>query len=237
MFAEDEAALLAAEARSAADFERMLGERVAGRPLEVVVGWAEFDGLRVAVAEGVFVPRRRTELLVELAAARGGRVALDLCCGSGAIGLALAHRLPGLDLHAADIHPAAVATARRNLDGIGSVYDGDLFAALPDRLRGRIDLLVVNAPYVPTDAIADMPPEARDHEPRVTLDGGSDGLGLHRRIAAEAAAWLAADGALFIECGRPQAAASAALFAAHGLSTRVEHDDERDATVVVAVAG
>ncbi|PJJ72193.1 release factor glutamine methyltransferase [Diaminobutyricimonas aerilata] len=236
VFAEDEAALLAAEARSDEEFERMLRERVDGRPLEIVVGWAGFDGLRVIVDEQVFVPRRRTELLVELAAEHGGRVVVDLCCGSGAIGLALARRLPGLELHAADIHPAAVSTARRNLAGIGEVHEGDLFDALPRRLRGKIDLLAVNAPYVPTRAIADMPPEARNHEPLVTLDGGADGLDLHRRVAAEAGSWLAPGAALLIECGEPQAAASAALFAARGFTARIEHDEDRAATVVVAIA-
>ena len=110
-------------------------------------------------------------------------------------------------MHAADVDPAAVACARRNLP---PVYQGDLYAALPERLRGRVDLLVVNAPYVPTAAIATMPPEARDHEPRVALDGGADGLDVQRRVAADAPAWLRPGGALLIETGADQAPRTAA---------------------------
>ena len=101
-------------------------------------------------------------------------------------------------------------------------------------LRGRFGVIAVNAPYVPTDAIAMMPPEARLHEPTVALDGGEDGLDIHRRVAAAAGAWLAPGGTLLIEAGDEQAAVSAALFSAAGLSAHVESDDERGATIVVA---
>ena len=188
VFAEDEATLLIGAASSAADLERMVGQRVSGRPLEQVLGWAEFCGLRIVVEPGVFVPRRRTEFLVDQAAALAGPnpVVVDLCCGSGAVGAALVDRLTGaVELCASDIDPAAVHCARRNLPH-HEVFEGDLYAALPTALEGRIDLLVVNAPYVPTDAIRLMPPEARDHEPAVALDGGPDGMDIHRRVAAEA---------------------------------------------------
>ena len=114
---------------------------------------------------------------------------VDLCCGSGAIGAAVASECPKAEVWAADLDPAAVAYARQNLPS-GRVVEGDLYDALPDRLRGSVDVLAVNAPYVPTDAIATMPPEARDHEPRVALDGGDDGVDLHRRVADGAADWL-----------------------------------------------
>src|SRR5262245_29444624 len=117
VFAEDEARLLVGAARSPADLAAMVDRRAAGLPIEYVVGWAEFAGLRVAVAPGVFVPRRRTEFLVDQAAAltRPGAVVVDLCCGSGAVGAALAAAVEGIELHAADIDPAAVRCARRNL--------------------------------------------------------------------------------------------------------------------------
>ena len=157
----------------------MVERRVAGEPLEQIVGWAEFCGLRVAVAPGVFVPRRRTEALVDLAVAVlvdvERPVVVDLCCGTGAIGVAIAAREPTIELHAADLDPAAVACARRNVT-MGEVHEGDLYDALPDDLRGRVDVLAVNAPYVPTDEIALMPTDARDHEHRIALDGGPDGL-------------------------------------------------------------
>ncbi|MCW2584138.1 MAG: hypothetical protein JWQ53_2928, partial [Klenkia sp.] len=205
VFAEEEAALLLATAQGPA-LEALVARRVAGEPLEHLLGWAEFAGQRVAVDPGVFTPRRRTELLVELAVAHGGSVVVDLCCGTGAVGAAVHRALGGVELVAADVEPAAVACARRNLEPLGGrVVAGDLYAALPADLRGRVDLLCVNAPYVPTAAVADMPPEARDHEPLVALDGGDDGLDLHRRVAAGAVDWLAADGLLLLETSRGQA--------------------------------
>src|SRR4051794_17442032 len=143
----------------------MLARRVAGVPLEYVVGWAEFRGLRIVVDEGVFVPRRRTELLVEQGAALAppDAVVVDLCCGSGAVATALAVELPGAEVHAADVDPAAVRCARRNLEPRGGyVHEGDLAGPLPVDLRGRVDLLLANAPYVPTAEVPLMPPEARD---------------------------------------------------------------------------
>ncbi|MGY1721965.1 putative protein N(5)-glutamine methyltransferase [Blastococcus sp. SYSU DS0533] len=234
VFAEDEAALLTAEARDAGDLARLVARRVAGAPLEQVLGWVEFAGLRVTVAPGVFVPRRRTELLVVEARslARPGAVVVDLCCGTGAVAAALATAVQGLDLHAADVDPAAVACARLNLPGT-PVHEGDLFAALPPDLRGRVDVLTANVPYVPTAAIALLPPEARRHEPRRALDGGEDGLMPARRVVSGAPVWLAPGGALLFECGEGQVPAALALVTAAGLAARLVTDQDRGATVVV----
>ena len=234
VFAEDEAALLIGAASSAADLERLVGQRVAGRPLEQVLGWAEFCGRRVVVEPGVFVPRRRTQFLVDQAAALAGPhpVVVDLCCGSGAVGAALVDRVDDVELWAADIDAAAVHCARRNLPH-EEVCEGDLYAALPTALAGRIDLLVVNAPYVPTDAIRLMPPEARDYEPAVALDGGSDGMDIHRRVAAEASAWLTPGGHLLIETSEQQARHVAAIFTGNGLDARVARSEDLDATVAI----
>lgn len=233
VFAEEEADLL----RSAVgDLDALVARRVAGEPLEPLLGWAAFDGLRVPVAPGVFVPRLRTELLARAAArlAAPGDLVLDLCCGTAAVGLAIATRVPGVVVHAEDIEPPAVATARRTLAPVGgTVWQGDLFAALPDRLQGRFAVIAANAPYVPTERIADMPREARDFEPRVALDGGEDGLDVHRRVTAAAAAWLAPGGALLIETGRTQAAWTALLLEQAGLAASVESDDEVDGTVAI----
>ena len=184
VFAEEEAALLVEVAGSPAELATMVARRAAGDPLEHVVGWAGFHGLRVAVEPGVFVPRRRTEFLVDQAVAltRPGAVVLDLCCGSGAVGAAVRAAVGGIELHAVDLDPAAVRSARRNLPG-AQVHQGDLYQPLPAELRGRVDVLLVIAPYVPTGSIALMPPEARDHEPLAALDGGADGLEVLRRVA------------------------------------------------------
>lgn len=235
VYAEDEARLLTEAAAGPAELDALVARRVAGSPLEQVLGWAEFGGLRIAVEPGVFVPRRRTELLVREAAARRPRVLVELCCGSGAVAAVLAARLPGLEVHAADVDPAAVRCARRNLP-TGHVYAGDLDAPLPARLRHRVDVLVANAPYVPTAAIAAMPPEARDHEPRVALDGGADGLDVARRVLAAAPGWLAPGGVVIVETSVRQAPELAAAAAALGLRPAVVTDDEMEGTAVVAGA-
>jgi release factor glutamine methyltransferase len=245
VFAEEEAAVLASTAASPAELDALVARRAAGEPLEQVVGWAEFAGLRVLVVPGVFVPRRRSEFLVEIAVLLAGRpdgtvprvVVVDLCCGTGALGLAVAARLGGVELHAADLDPAAVACARRNVEPAGGhVYAGDLFTALPDSLRGRTAVLICNAPYVPTTEIAFMPAEARDHEALMALDGGADGLAILRRAAAEAGAWLAPGGVLLVETSERQATAMAGVMAAAGLTAQVHEDDESGATVVTGIA-
>ncbi|WTW96693.1 putative protein N(5)-glutamine methyltransferase [Streptomycetaceae bacterium NBC_01309] len=281
VFAEDEAQLLVSAARNPDELALMVELRVAGHPLEHLLGWAEFCGLRIQVEAGVFVPRRRTEFLVHVAAALthqaartdpaaaapdapgtaaapGGlaagshesirrrrtngsgtltparTVVVDMCCGSGAVGAALAAMLGGVDLYASDIDPAAVRCARRNLAPVdGRVVEGDLYEPLPSELLGRIDVLTANAPYVPSHAIGMLPPEARDHEPLTALDGGADGLDMQRRVAAAAPVWLAPGGCLLMETSERQAPRTAEVFAANGLDTEVLACAELDATVVI----
>jgi release factor glutamine methyltransferase len=245
VFAEDEAQLLLSEAPSTAELAVWVERRVSGEPLECIIGWAEFCGLHIAVDPGVFVPRRRTELLVSEAAAllrdrsllpasASSSAVVDLCCGSGAVGVALAARASLGELHLADIDPLAVQCARRNVAAVGGqVHQGDLYAALPARLRRQVQLIVVNAPYVPTGALPTMPPEARVHEPSRSLDGGVDGLDLHRRIIREAPEWLDPNGHLVIESSEPQAAGTAAVMAVAGFAARTVHSEELDGTIVV----
>lgn len=241
VFAEDEARLLLSAARTPADLATLVQRRAAGLPLEHILGWVEFCDLRITVESGVFVPRRRTEFLVRQAAgpagrplARAGAVVVDLCCGSGAVGAALIAALDRVELHAVDIDPAAVRCARRNVAaGGGRVYEGDLYAPLPSTLQGRIDVLVANAPYVPTEAIGMLPPEARFHEPQGALDGGADGLDIQRRVIAAAPLWLAPGGHLLIETGEHQAPQTAEAVARHGLVPHVTGSEELSATVVI----
>ncbi|MFI0717146.1 putative protein N(5)-glutamine methyltransferase [Streptomyces inhibens] len=258
VFAEDEAELLLSTARTPDDLAAMVERRVGGLPLEHVLGWAEFYGLRVAVDPGVFVPRRRTEFLVDQAvdlglrnvglgprnvrpgsratAARTHRrtVVVDLCCGSGAVGAALAAGLEQVDLYAADIEPAAVRCARRNVTAAGGeVYEGDLFDPLPAGLRGRIDILLANVPYVPTEEVGLLPPEAREYEPMVALDGGTDGLDVLRRVTAAAPQWLAPGGHLLVETSERQVPHAVEAFTRNGLLTQVASCDELYATVII----
>lgn len=237
VFAEDEAQLLIAAAQTPVELGILMARRIAGFPLEHVLGWAEFCGLRIALDAGVFVPRRRTEFLVRQAAAvaRPDPVVVDLCCGSGAVGAGLVAALGRVELHAVDIDSAAVQCARRNILACdGRIYAGDLYDPLPATLRGRVDILVANAPYVPTAAIGLLPPEARLYEPRVALDGGADGLDVQRRVSADASSWLASGGHLLVETSERQAVQTVEVFVRHGLIARVTRSAELDATVVIA---
>ncbi len=151
--AEGEARLLISTARTSSELERMVQRRLTGVPLEHVVGFAEFCGLTIAVDAGVFVPRRRTEFLVAQASllAPSAAVIVDMCCGSGAIGVALGAARRQAELYACDLDTAGVRCARRNLRDVdGHVFQGDLYEALPRQLLGRVDLLVASPPYVPT---------------------------------------------------------------------------------------
>ncbi|MPR00048.1 putative protein N(5)-glutamine methyltransferase [Modestobacter sp. I12A-02628] len=236
VFAEEEADLLLVAAASPAELDGLVRSRVAGLPLEHLLGWVEFCGTRMSVGPGVFTPRRRTRFLVAEAVARcaPGAVVVDLCCGCGAVGAAVAARVPGVQLHVADVDPVAVGHARRNVAAFGGqAHVGDLYEALPAGLRGRVDVLVVNAPYVPSDAIALMPPEARDHEPHTALDGGDDGVHVQRRVAAGAGEWLAPGGHLLVETGQDQAPLTVRAVRDGGLDARVLTSDELCATVVV----
>lgn len=234
VYAEDEADILLSAAETAEDLERMVRERVAGRPLEYTVGWAWFCGLKIVVEPGVFVPRVRTEFLARQAAARlsADAVVVDLCCGTGALGAALLAAAPEAAVYAVDRDPAAVRCARRNLSG-GRVYEGNLYEALPEELAGRVTLMVANAPYVPTAALAQLPREARLHEAPMALDGGADGLDILRRVADGAPRWLAPGGHLLVEASEAQGPVLAAYFRGVGLREAVASSEELEATVVV----
>jgi release factor glutamine methyltransferase len=254
VFAEDEARLLTEAAAGQAELAAMVDRRAAGLPLEHVLGWAEFCGLRIAVDPGVFVPRRRTEFLVGEAVsfARSGHadtgqassrlpaVIVDLCCGSGAVGVAISAALGGAEVHAVDIDPAAVECARRNLAdgrahlaGGSRVYLGDLYRPLLPELRGHVAIVAANVPYVPSGEVRLLPAEARVHEPLSAVDGGQDGLDVLRRVAGEAPQWLGPGGHLLIETSERQAAQAAVAFADAGLHAWIATTDELGATVVI----
>jgi len=241
VFAEEEAELLLAEARGEQrSLESMVSRRESGEPLEYVIGWAELAGVRVAVVPGVFVPRERSaplvaEAIVELRRRRLKRpIVVDLCCGTGAIGAAIATAVPEVELHAADLDGDAVSLARRNLAPFAAaVHRGDLLDALPADLRGRIDLIAANSPYVPSAELGLMPREARLYEPPWALDGGADGLDPLRRIAIDAPDWLAAGGSVLVEAATDGAEEGAEAFAAAGLRARVVRSEELEVAVVV----
>lgn len=208
---EEAAMLLQAAGGDAGRLEALVSRRETGEPVEWIVGWAPFCGLRVTVHAGVYVPRVQTEVLARAAAARlpRGGTAVDLATGSGAVALVLARAAgaggTGGTVVATEIDPVAVACARAN--GL-TVHEGDLDASLPAELGGRVDVLTANVPYVPTSVVALLPRDVQHHEPRRALDGGADGLDLVRRVIALAPRWLRPDGGtLLVEIGPDQSGA------------------------------
>ncbi|HZD03104.1 MAG TPA: HemK/PrmC family methyltransferase, partial [Actinomycetes bacterium] len=154
-----------------------------------------------------------------LRSARGsGGVAVDLCTGSGAIACFLAGEVPGARVLATEVDPGALVWARRNLGRRRvELLEGDLDEPLPADLEGGVHVLAANVPYVPAGAIALLPRDVREHEPRLALDGGPDGLDVLRRVAVAAPRWLAPGGWLVCEIGEDQGEAAAGALAAAGL--------------------
>ncbi len=191
------------------DYVRQRLKRV---PLQYITGEAAFRHLELNVTPAVLIPRPETEVLVDVALEKlQGHDAprcLDLCCGSGAIALSLAHECAQAELVACDTSEQAIEVAQGNeqrcgLQGRLTWFCGDLFAPL--RGTAPFDLIVSNPPYICRDDIGSLEPEVRDYEPHLALDGGEDGLDIYRRIAEEAHGFLAADGHLLLEVGEGQA--------------------------------
>jgi release factor glutamine methyltransferase len=233
VFAEDEAEQLWATFPAAQAREQALRQREQGAPLEHVLGHAVFDGRRVSVAPGVFVPRRRAEPLVPLAAAAARAVEapaclVDLGCGSGAIAAALAVRVPGATVLATEIDPGAAACARRNAATYGfAVHRGDWFDALPAAHRGRVAVVVAYLPHVPTEHLGQLSADFRAAEPLASVHGGADGLDPLRAVLEQAPRWLRDDGVLVTMAAPHQAAGVEALAAAGGwaLTAKAADDD------------
>ena len=233
VFAEEEAGLLAEAASSAEELEALTARRAAGEPLEPLVGWV---GVLRAAARGGRRGCSCRGSAPRCSSTRWWRWSGRARCwwtsaaASGRSPRPCSARVPGVEVYAVDVDPAAVACARRNLPP-ERVFEGDLYAALPTGLRGEVDVVVANAPYVPTDAIALMPREARDHEHRVALDGGPDGLAVQRRVIAEAPAWLRPGGHVLVETGRSQLDGTSAALRTAGFAVAVASDDESGGVV------
>jgi len=203
-------------------------------PVAYITGRKEFMGRDFTVARGVLVPRPETELLAERAiealSGLDGADAAEICCGTGATGITVALDAPVTRMLLSDISDDALAVAldnvrRHGLEGKVEVLKGDLFAALPEDLKGELDLVMANPPYIRSDEIEALEPEVSKHEPRVALDGGSDGLGFYRRIAPEAALWLKPGGVMLMEVGCDQAAEVSGMLASSGFGRVASHKD------------
>lgn len=209
-----------------------------GTPLQYALGYTEFYGARIGVSPAVLIPRPETEELAEKVASeaknRGGAKVLDLCAGSGAVGIAVALNSPA-EVTASDISAAAAETARANALANGVAVDvrtGDLFAPVAGE---KFDIIAVNPPYIPTADIGALDDRVKKFEPLSALDGGADGLDFYRRIAAEAETYLNDGGALYAEFGAGQAAAVTEIFGEHGYGTEVYKDMQGADRIIRAV--
>jgi len=212
------------DAEDLARFRELVKRRRSHEPVAYLVGAREFYGRSFRVDSRVLVPRPDTEALVDASLARTAHVsmslrALDLCTGSGCVGITLARERPTSRVHATDTSEPALALARENALRLGaynvSFALADLFAAL-DPVRSRFDLVVANPPYIPSAEIEGLAPDVRDHEPRAAIDGGHDGFDLIRKIVEDAPRFLRPDGTLALEVGAGQARETARLLSTRG---------------------
>lgn len=195
--------------------------RIAGEPLQYVLGTAAFRRLELRVGPGVFIPRPETELVAERAMERlpTGGTLVDLCTGSGAIALAVADERPDALVVATELSPDATRWATSNRDALGlrvEVSEGDLFDALPRDLAGRVDVVVSNPPYVDPEERSVLPRDVIGHEPEVALFAPGEGTSVIGRIAAEAPKWLRPSGWLVLEIGETQGSAVRELLVRNG---------------------
>lgn len=191
----------------------LVAQRLAGVPLAHLTGRQRFMGLELLAGPQALVPRKETELLGATALARAtgdeSMLVLDVCTGSGNLAIAVARSLPKVTVHAADLAEDAVELARENVRFAGvepsvSVWTGDLFAAFPEELQGRADLVICNPPYISSGRVDAMDAEISAHEPRLAFDGGSFGLAIISRLIADAPAWMKPGGWLCFEIGLGQ---------------------------------
>jgi release factor glutamine methyltransferase len=213
-------------ARAVRRFERMIERRATGEPVAFIKGFAEFRGLELLAKPGVFVPRDSSEFLAEQAIRRLRRrsdpVAIDLATGAGTVALAIANEVPRADVVGADLAADAIALARRNARRLGlraTFVVGDLFDAVPRRLRGTVDVITLHPPYVGLDELDELPDEIRNFEPTHTLtDRSDDGLGLVERAADEAWGWLCRSGWVLIEVSPDRSRAVASILRGEGFA-------------------
>lgn len=198
-------------------YRNLVRRRAQGEPLQQILGETEFYSRVFKVGPGVFIPRPETERLVEEAVALLAPpdrrllapVAVEIGCGTGIIGVALALEIPRLTIYATDINPAAIQLTGQNAHTLGAgsrvhLFQGNRFDPLPEHLKGKVDLVVSNPPYVRAGDIPQLATEVADHDPVEALDGGADGLVFYRALAATVGDWLRPGGHVAVEIGDDQ---------------------------------
>lgn len=215
--------------KSCEEYFKLIDLRAGGKPVQYITGKQEFMGIPFKVNEDVLIPRQDTETLAEEVileiknrmeqkkVPRGGYQILDLCCGSGAIGVSLCKYLTNIKVTSTDISTKALAIARENAENAGVIksmrfVESNLFSDFNKGLsKAKFHIIVSNPPYIESDVIPTLQREVREHEPMLALDGGKDGLDYYRRIIAESPAFLKPDGMLVLEIGYNQGQAVSSL--------------------------
>ena len=219
---DERAGVPAARARR---FDTLVRRRAGGEPMAHILGWTEFRGLRIRVRPGAFVPRQSSEFTVEQAARRlrGKKhpIAADVATGIGPIALAIAAAVRRAEVHGTDISAEAIRQARQNARDLGlrnvEFHRGDMFASLPPRIRGKVDVITAHAPYVPRGELESLPLEVRGFEPVDTLtDHSEHGLGMLTQIAEQAPEWLRPNGWVLLEVSPDFARAVRGLLVRYG---------------------
>ncbi len=247
--AEAEAPRLAAAADCGRDLDQLIARRVAGTPLEYLLGRVRFLGVELLADPGALVPRAETEILGRTALRVLGELGrseprvIDMCCGAGNLACAIATAVPAARLFASDLTDGCVALSRRNVDHLGladriAVVQGDLFAPLVGLgLEGTIDVVVCNPPYISTGRLTEGDrKELLDHEPREAFDGGPYGLSIHQRVIKQARDFLRPGGHLLFEFGLGQERQLAALFKRGRVYSEVRFENDADGKPRVAHA-
>jgi release factor glutamine methyltransferase len=232
------------DATSKERYTAMVSRRVHGEPIPRIMGHYTFRGLDMLVKAGVFVPRASSELLAAEAVRamrwrRGRRVAVDVATGAGPVALAIANEVRSADVWGIDISPEATSLGRENARRLGlrnaHFRSGDLLDALPRRVRGEIDLFTIHPPYVLHTELRSLPREIREFEPLQSLtDNSDDGLGLVRRLASDAHAWLKPGGVLLVEVGTYLSRRTQSVLRAAGLTDVTWTKDALGVTRVVS---
>ena len=238
VYAEDEAAEIWRVFADQPAREAAVVARSSGMPLEQVVGSARFLGRTVALAPGVFVPRRRAEAIVEMAVTlrSQARTVVDLGCGAGALALSLSELLPSAAVHATDADETALACALRTAQGRFTVHLGDWWAGLPESLRGDVDLAVSYLPHVPTDRLGLIQRDFREHEPTLAVDGGPDGLDPFRAVLRDLPAWLSPAGVFVTLVAAGQVVGASDAVARAGMTVEAREVGDGDVVLVVSAA-
>ncbi len=226
--------LVRAAGGDVAVLDDLVARRATGEPLAWLTGTVMFGGVELRVAPGVYVPRWQTEALARRAATLlpPGGVAADLCTGAGAIAAVLAANVPTATVVATELDPVAVHCGRRN--GV-DVFEGFLDEPLPPAFRHRVDVLTAVVPYVPTDSLRLLPRDVVAFEPRLALDGGTDGTGLLTEVVRRSTGWLRTGGWVLLELGGDQAGTVGRLLEKLGFdSLDVMVDEDGDPRAICA---